>query len=50
MSPGALYLVHPVFFHSELSPVPVRGFGSVILLLDLLVLHSHFVSELRDAE
>lgn len=42
-------LVHSVLLYSKLASIAVRGFGSVFLLLHLLVLHSHPVSELCNA-
>lgn len=42
-------LVHPVRLHSKLPSVSVRRFGSVVLLLHPLMLHSDLVPELCDA-
>lgn len=39
-------LVHSILLHSKLPAVSIRGFGSVVLLLHLLVLHSHLLPEL----
>lgn len=39
-------LVHSILLHSKLPAVSVRGFGSLFLLLYLLVLHSHLLPEL----
>lgn len=42
-------LVHSIPLHSELPAVSVRGFGGVVLLLHLLVLHGHLLPELGHA-
>lgn len=43
-------LVHPVLLHTELPPVSVRRFGSLFLLLHLLVLLGDPASELGNTE